>query len=520
MAGTEHACEICLEISPPPLRSGCACRGDAGYAHVSCRERVASHKRDIVNAHWWQCATCKQPFTGDMRRGLSRALTERAEAMRDERAMQFATMTELLRLIDDDPRQAERGARGLTAELRQNGGTGGTDALAAAGALAISLGEQGKHAEAEELMRTALEASIRSTGRESAVTANAMGGLATALSAQGKYAEAAPLFNEAVSISTSIAGAEHARTLSLRASEARSLAAQGKHEDAERAMRAVLAVRARVLGPAHPETVSSKSDLAATLVHLELLKEAAELQREVLAAETDDATVATANLARTLERLGKHSEAETVLLSALRTSVPHHPHTLVLEHALASNLLAQQRFSEAANLGRRVYEARSRVLGPEHPATMQSAVTLGSALLGANGGAESAEAESVWRTVHEHYTAARGASDNETLRARRELVVAIWNQGRREEAVKMQRELVRDSKQSPDLLENAGNLRAMEAAPRAAPPRAAAQRQGACPCGKPVTKVCGRCNAAWYCSRECQKSDWPKHKKRCNGSLA
>jgi hypothetical protein len=28
-------------------------------------------------------------------------------------------------------------------------------------------------------------------------------------------------------------------------------------------------------------------------------------------------------------------------------------------------------------------------------------------------------------------------------------------------------------------------------------------------------KYCGRCNSAAYCSEECQKADWPKHKQRC-----
>jgi hypothetical protein len=36
-------------------------------------------------------------------------------------------------------------------------------------------------------------------------------------------------------------------------------------------------------------------------------------------------------------------------------------------------------------------------------------------------------------------------------------------------------------------------------------------------CGKIVTSLhcCGRCNSPRYCSRECQKSDWPTHKQHC-----
>jgi hypothetical protein len=30
-------CIICLDNDPPPIQSGCACRGDAGLAHVECR---------------------------------------------------------------------------------------------------------------------------------------------------------------------------------------------------------------------------------------------------------------------------------------------------------------------------------------------------------------------------------------------------------------------------------------------------------------------------------------------------
>lgn len=34
-------------------------------------------------------------------------------------------------------------------------------------------------------------------------------------------------------------------------------------------------------------------------------------------------------------------------------------------------------------------------------------------------------------------------------------------------------------------------------------------------CGREATKRCSRCQGEWYCNRECQVKQWPKHKKAC-----
>ena len=41
MAADGGACIICLDTSPPPIQSGCACRGDSGLAHIACQCIVA-----------------------------------------------------------------------------------------------------------------------------------------------------------------------------------------------------------------------------------------------------------------------------------------------------------------------------------------------------------------------------------------------------------------------------------------------------------------------------------------------
>ena len=129
MASDAGACIICLDTSPPPIQSGCACRGDGGLAHVDCLVQLAtSHQAHRGNDVWRQCQTCKQNFTGAMQIGLAEAWRSRVAG------------------------QAAESAERLTAE----------------GNLANSLLDQGKHAQAERVLRTQHEVlNVRVRGRAS-----------------------------------------------------------------------------------------------------------------------------------------------------------------------------------------------------------------------------------------------------------------------------------------------------------------------------------------------------------------
>ena len=74
MAADAGACIICLDTSPRPIQSGCACRGDSGLAHIACLVRAAaSQQAQRGNDVWRECQTCKQHYTGAMQTGLAEA---------------------------------------------------------------------------------------------------------------------------------------------------------------------------------------------------------------------------------------------------------------------------------------------------------------------------------------------------------------------------------------------------------------------------------------------------------------
>jgi hypothetical protein len=85
MASDAGACVICLDTSPPPIQSGCACRGDGGLAHVDCLIQLAAsqqpHRGDEA---WHTCQTCKQVFTGAMRTGLATVWRSRVAGLAAE----------------------------------------------------------------------------------------------------------------------------------------------------------------------------------------------------------------------------------------------------------------------------------------------------------------------------------------------------------------------------------------------------------------------------------------------------
>ena len=87
------SCYICLDEGPDeagkPLVRDCSCRGEAGFAHLSCIVKFAEQKSqqaaevdadlDVFTDPWYVCTNCKQPFRNRLSRDLSSAFVSFAE---------------------------------------------------------------------------------------------------------------------------------------------------------------------------------------------------------------------------------------------------------------------------------------------------------------------------------------------------------------------------------------------------------------------------------------------------------
>ena len=189
----EPQCIICFDSDPPPIQSGCACRGDTGLAHVGCLVKKAlAQQEHRGNKAWSECQTCGRRFTGTMRTRLAEAWWERVQGMPEESEERLAASDNLaqVRSIDGQYAESERIHREVLDVERRILGEEHQHTLASASNLATALWNQGKYAQAERINREVLSAQRRVLGEEHTSTLACANNLALSLSRQGKHAEA------------------------------------------------------------------------------------------------------------------------------------------------------------------------------------------------------------------------------------------------------------------------------------------------------------------------------------------
>jgi hypothetical protein len=260
------ACIICLESDPPPIQSGCACRGDAGLAHVECRVMAALHKQNSANSMdgWQECPTCEQLFSGRMGIGLAEELRRRSLEVFDTpmgvkdwafassllagmlmaSGMDLESETvcrETMKRIYDEKIVLED-ADIIIVNLLEN--------------FSVALDNQGKHEMAHIIMKKCYDEFRRRYGANHDKTLNCLNTLADNLSRQDRDAEAVVILRDALARAKRSLGPEHLQTLGCATSLASALSFCDKHDEAQALFEEVLPVLKRLLGHNHSMVLS------------------------------------------------------------------------------------------------------------------------------------------------------------------------------------------------------------------------------------------------------------------------
>jgi tetratricopeptide (TPR) repeat protein len=141
---------------------------------------------------------------------------------------------------------------------------------------------------------------------------------------------------------------------------------------------------------------------------------------------------------------GKYGDAERAFRAVIevraRVLGPEHPDTLDSRHRLIYPLSRQTKYGEAEAEAREVLKLREKVLGPEHIDTLVSRYALAEPLVDQG---KYAEAEALYREVIRLVEKVLGPEHPRTLAARVGLATVLGDEGRNAEAEPLYREIIK-----------------------------------------------------------------------------
>jgi tetratricopeptide (TPR) repeat protein len=241
--------------------------------------------------------------------------------------------------------------------------------------LARTLYFEGIYGEAEEHCRRALALRRQFRGEEDVDTVDSYGLLAAILNQQLRFSEAEPICARRLALCLKVYGDAHVDTAESYNLLASNLSGQGRYAEAEQAWNTTLDLRRRFLGEEHRETVDCYGNIAMVLHQQRKYAEAetfgrrAVKQYEILLGKShaDDTLkrssllIAVAasyhNLASTLDELGRQGEAEVYSRKALTTRIrvlgEEHPNTVNAYAALAVILYHKGEYTKAEEVLRK-----------------------------------------------------------------------------------------------------------------------------------------------------------------------
>ena len=247
--------------------------------------------------------------------------------------------------------------------------------------LALVLLDTSRLAEAESLLRRAVEIEEQSHGADGQNVAAYLSNLSMLLRATTRLSEAEPLMRRALDMDEQSLGPDHPSVAVRLSNLALLLWDTHRFGEAEPLVRRALEIDEQSHGANHPSVAVRLNNLATLLQGMNRLGEAEPLLRRALeidersfGADHPSVAIALSNLAVLLQDAKRPSEAEPLVRRALEIDEqslgPDHPNVAIRLNNLAMLLKGTDRFSEAEPLMRRhlaIFTLFREANGREHP---------------------------------------------------------------------------------------------------------------------------------------------------------
>ncbi|MEP7010771.1 MAG: tetratricopeptide repeat protein [Acidobacteriota bacterium] len=233
-------------------------------------------------------------------------------------------------------------------------------------------------AEAEPLMRRALEIDEASFGADHPIVSIRLNNLAQLLQTTNRLGEAEPLMRRALEIDEACSGDEHSNVAVRLNNLAQLLQATNRLVEAEPLMRRALEIDEASFGTEHPNVAIRLNNLATLLqatnrlVEVEpLMRRALEIDEASFGAEHPNVAIRLNNLAQLLQATNRLVEAEPLMRRALAIDEAsfgaEHPNVAILLNNLANLLQNTNRLAEAEPLMHRALAIDETSFGATHP---------------------------------------------------------------------------------------------------------------------------------------------------------
>ena len=279
-----QTCFICMEGIHPEtnegLVRGCACRGAASFAHVSCLARQAkvlvaeAEERDLdgdaFGARWrrWDtCSLCKQDYHGVVACALGWACWK-TYVGRPEMDMSRRLAINVLGngLTEADHDEEALSVREAELSMLRRRGASECDILGAQNNLAITYAAVGREEQALCLLREVYLGRLKLNGEEHILTIRAANNYAPFLIRLQRIEEAKSLLLRMVPVARRVLGDSHDLTFRMRWAYAGALymdeaATLDDLREAVTTLEETARTARRVLGSAHPRTAEIEGHL-------------------------------------------------------------------------------------------------------------------------------------------------------------------------------------------------------------------------------------------------------------------